>query len=147
MLTIRFGMSEDTVTAVASVFDTNYEEEWFNDNLVQQMIFDVDKSRVLSPYCIESPVLGQISPRDLSGGVKALILSLMTDMEIWATACGDNCAKWFLEIGNRKDAIISLEHYMVFPTMEFDFIDAATGELCHDYLKFVTKYWADHVKG
>jgi len=52
MLTIKFGTSEDTITAVNSVFDTNYEEEWFNDSLVQQMILDVDKSRVISPYCI-----------------------------------------------------------------------------------------------
>lgn len=58
------------------------------------MVLDVDKSEVLSPYCIQSPVLGQIPPTGLSGRVKALIMALKTDWEIWATACGNNCAKY-----------------------------------------------------
>ena len=27
-----------------------------------------------------------------------------------------------------------------FPVMEFDFIDAATGELYHDYMDYIVKY-------
>ena len=104
------------------------------------MVLDVDKSRVLSPYCIESPVLGQIPPSGLSGGVKALILALKTDWEIWATACGNNCAKWFLKIGELKDLTISIEHYFRFPETKFDFIDVATGELYHSYTDFMVKY-------
>ncbi len=38
------------------------------------MIKDVDKSTVIAPRIIESPVLGAITPRELSGGVKTLIL-------------------------------------------------------------------------
>lgn len=140
MLNILFGSSEDTIIAVDAVFNNNYEEEWLNDTLVKEMVLDIDKSEILSPYCIQSPVLGQISPRDLSGGVKALILSLKTDMEIWATACGDNCAKWFLKIGEIKDIVISLEHFMKFPTDKFDFIDVKTGELCHDYFEKIIEY-------
>ena len=37
------------------------------------MIKDVDKSDVIGPQVIDSPVLGGISPRELSGGVKTLI--------------------------------------------------------------------------
>ena len=106
MLSIRWGTTEDTVELVESVFDNNYEEEWLDDPLVKEMVLDVDKSEILSPYCIQSPVLGQIPPTGLSGGVKALIMALKTDWEIWATACGNNCAKWFLEIGKRKDLTI-----------------------------------------
>jgi len=140
MLSIRWGTTEDTIELVESVFDNNYEEEWFNDPLVQEMVLDVDKSKVLSPHCIESPVLGQIPPSGLSGGVKALILALKTDWEIWATACGNNCAKWFLKIGELKDLTISIEHYFRFPETKFDFIDAATGELYHSYTDFMVKY-------
>ena len=60
MLSIRWGTTEDTIELVDSVFDNNYEEEWFEDPLVSEMVLDVDKSKVLSPHCIESPVLGQI---------------------------------------------------------------------------------------
>ncbi len=67
MLSIRWGTTEDTVELVESVFDNNYEEEWFDDPLVKEMVLDVDKSEVLSPYCIQSPVLGQIPPTGLSG--------------------------------------------------------------------------------
>lgn len=49
MLSIRWGTTEDTIELVDSVFDNNYEEEWFEDPLVSEMILDVDKSKVLSP--------------------------------------------------------------------------------------------------
>ena len=52
------------------------------------MILDIDKSKVISANCIESPILGQITPRLLSGGVKALILMYKEpQLELWATAC------------------------------------------------------------
>ena len=38
------------------------------------MIENVDKSEVVSPHLIESPVLGPISVKEISGGVKTLIL-------------------------------------------------------------------------
>ncbi len=141
MLSIRYGKGEDTVLNVDAVFNNNYEDEWFDDSLVRQMVLDVDKSEVISPNCIQSPVLGQISPRDLSGGVKALILSLKTDMEIWATACGDNCAKWFLEIAKIKDITISISHLFNFPSDEFNFADAATGKEYNNYNEFIFSYY------
>lgn len=53
---------------------------------------------------IESPVLGPISPKDLSGGVKTLMLMAFADQEkvFNASACGDNCAKWILKIDKKK---------------------------------------------
>jgi hypothetical protein len=69
------------------------------------MIKDVDKSEVVGPHLIQSPVLGPISPRELSGGVKTLLLLAFDNSgKIFnATACGDNCAKWILEIAQNKD--------------------------------------------
>lgn len=57
------------------VFDLDYESEWFEDEFVQQMILDIDKIKWISGSVFESPVLGIISPRELSGGVKSLILT------------------------------------------------------------------------
>ncbi len=64
------------------------------------MILDVDRSTVLEPRLIDSPVLGAISPRELSGGVKTLILMAKDDTgKVFNTsACGDNCARWILEM-------------------------------------------------
>ena len=47
--------------------------------------------------------LGGITPRELSGGVKTLILIHRVPDKIFnASTCGDNCAKWILKREKRK---------------------------------------------
>ena len=92
-----------------------YEPEWFETELAKQIVREVDDSEVLSSECIQSPVLGQIPPERLSGGVKTLLLILNEPEKIFnASTCGDNCAKWILEIGKREDVTINLRHMMDF---------------------------------
>lgn len=55
-----------------SYFDNVYEDEWIEDPFVKEMIQDVDSSTVLNAHIIESPILGPITPKELSGGVKVL---------------------------------------------------------------------------
>ena len=80
MLSIIFNRGSKDIENTNYVFspDTwfkyNYEEEWFEDELVKEMVRDVDDSTVISAYSIDSPVLGIIAPERLSGGVKALII-------------------------------------------------------------------------
>jgi len=119
MLNITFNYTDDVILTVDGYFNLNYDSMWLDDPFVKNMIEDVDKSVVLSSECIQSPVLGQIPPTKLSGGVKALILMLKEDEIVWATACGDNCAKWIIEIAKMKDITICLEHSMKFP-YDFD---------------------------
>lgn len=115
MLTISFRPTNNTILDVDTYFNYNYEDVWLDDELVKQMILDIDKSKVFSANCIESPILGQITPRLLSGGVKALILMYKEpQLELWATACGDNCADWILKIAEEQDITIVLEHIMQF---------------------------------
>lgn len=119
MLSIYFGYRDDMLTNTKSVFKRGDLVGWLNDPLVKRMIKDIDNSEVLSPYCIESPVLGQIAPERLSGGVQVLILMLKTDFIINASKCGDNCAKWILKIAEIKDLTICLNHPMNFGTDSF----------------------------
>ena len=49
-------------------FDNSYEDNWLVNPLGREMIEDVDRSHVISAHLIESPVLGPISPKALSGG-------------------------------------------------------------------------------
>ena len=118
MLYITFKKSKDVLMFVDNYFNLNYDDAWLADPFVQEMILDVDGSRVINNEVINSPVLGMISPTELSGGVKALILMLKENRVVWATACGDNCAKWIIEISKKKDITICLSHIMEFP---FDF--------------------------
>ena len=95
---------ENYVFSPDTYFKYNYEDAWFEDELVKEMVHDVDGSTVLSAHSIDSPVLGIIAPERLSGGVKALIIMYMEpELIVNASACGDNCAKWILEIGKRQD--------------------------------------------
>lgn len=116
MLYISFNEKEDTLRLVDDYFNFQRDDSWLNDDLVKKMIKDIDKSDVISENLIISPVLGPIPPERLSTGVKALIIMYkVPDIEIWATVCGDNCAKWILEISKIHDVHIVLEHIMHFP--------------------------------
>ena len=143
MLNIRFNRTDKTVIDVDTYFNWNYEEIWLDDPMVRKMIEDVDKSIVISSKCIESDALGQITPLLLSGGVKALILLLKEPkLEIWATACGDNCAKWILKIAEMQDIRIVLEHVMHFES-DFEAICVNDGKkisYLNDYRDCIFKY-------
>ena len=120
-------------------FDNRYEDEWITEELSVQMIKDVDKSVVVSSRLIDSPVLGPISTRELSGGVKTLILMAFDDSgKIFnASACGDNCAKWILKIGDLKDLTINLRHIMNLGDENFQARILNTGEIVHNMEEFV----------
>ena len=74
MLNIYLGEMKEAIYHPPTYFDNMYEDEWITDLLSVKMIKDVDKSEVIGPHLIESPVLGPISPKELSGGVKTLML-------------------------------------------------------------------------
>ena len=115
MLTIIYGDESNCVYNTNVYFKNTYEPEWFETELAKQIVQEVDDSEVLSSECIQSPVLGQIPPERLSGGVKTLLLILNEPEKIFnASTCGDNCAKWILEIGKREDVTINLRHMMDF---------------------------------
>ena len=129
MLKIFFGEMENAVYHPPTYFDNQYEDEWITDDLSVQMIKDVDKSDVVGPHLVESPVFGPISVKELSGGVKTLILMAFDDSgKVFnASACGDNCAKWILEIANKKDLTINLRHIMDFGESDFEIEILNTG--------------------
>lgn len=121
MLKIIFGNCENAIYNTSVYFKNTYQDEWITDELSVEMIKDVDQSVVIGPHMIESPVLGAISPRELSGGVKTLILIHKEKSKIFnASTCGDNCAKWLLKIGEMEDAVINLRHLMDFGNGEFE---------------------------
>ena len=88
MLNIFYGDMPEAIYNLAVYFKNTYMDEWITDELSREMIKDVDNSVVLGPRVIDSPVLGGISPRELSGGVKTLILISKVPEKIFnASAC------------------------------------------------------------
>jgi len=139
MLSIYLGEMEQAVYYPPVYFDNAYEDDWITDSLAVEMIRDVDKSEVVSSHLIESPALGPISTKDLSGGVKTLLL-LAYDKSgkiFNASACGDNCSKWILKLGEERDLTINLRHIMNFGTDDFKAKILNTGEIVHNMAEFV----------
>ena len=139
MLRIYLGKMEEAIYYPPVYFDNRYEDEWITEELSVDMIRNVDKSEVVGPHLIESPVLGPISVKEISGGVKTLILMAFDDSGnvFNASACGDNCAKWILKIGKEKDLTINLRHIMDFGDGEFEIQILNTGEMVHNMLEFI----------
>lgn len=132
MLSIFFGDMPEAIYNPARYFKNSYTDEWITDELSRKMIKDVDKSDVIGPRVIDSPVLGGISPRELSGGVKTLIDIYKEPEKVFnASACGDNCAKWLLLIGESMDVTINLRHIMDFGSKPFTLKVLNTDQIVH----------------
>ena len=121
MLRVWFGDRENAIYNTSVFFKNRYKDEWITDEFARKVIKDVDHSEVIDANSILSPVLGTITPLQLSGGVKALILMKNYPGLIFnASNCGDNCAKWILELAKERDFTINLYHVMDFGVGEYD---------------------------
>ncbi len=139
MLNIFYGNMPGAVYNTASYFKYDYEDEWIIDPFVEEMILDVDKSKVLDSGVIDSPVLGKIPPTGLSGGVKTLILVKFEKDKIFnASTCGDNCAKWLLKIAESEDRTINLLHLMDFGKEPFNIHILNTDQTVHSMEELVS---------
>ena len=118
MMELFFGLDEASDISVDATFDSVYKPEWFDDDLVKDMVLDIDNSNVISRNVIESPILGQIPPQWLSGGVKGLILLLKyypedakemikPDLALF----GNNCMRWLGKITEKRDFYASIYTY------------------------------------
>ena len=139
MLSVYLGKMDQAIYYPPAYFDNQYEDEWITDKLSVEMIKDVDHSDVVGPHLIESPVLGPISVKEISGGVKTLILlAFDRSGKIFnASACGDNCAKWILKIGKEKDLTINLRHIMDFGKEAFEIKILNNGEMVYNMRQFI----------
>jgi hypothetical protein len=140
MLRILFGEAAEAVYHPPTYFDNRYEDEWITNPLSVEMIKDIDQSEVVGAHLIQSPVLGPIPVKDISGGVKTLILMAFDQSgKIFnASACGDNCAKWIVKLGKEKDLTINLHHVMDFSGIaEFEALILNTGTVVHSYEEYL----------
>lgn len=138
MLKVFFGNREDAIYNTSVYFKNVYRDEWITDSLCRDMIKDIDQSIVVGAHMIESPVLGPITPKDLSGGVKTLILIYKDREHMFnASNCGDNCAKWLLRMAENDDISINLRHLMDFGKEKFELEVMNNGKIVHDMEELV----------
>ncbi len=142
MLNIIYGEIEDEkyISDPDIYFNNTYEDAWLIDEFSREMISDIDKSTVVGPNLIDSPFLGPIPPKQLSGGVKTLILINNDNEHIFnASACGDNCAKWILKIAEKKDITVRLGYLMDFGEDSFDIKILNNGKIVHNLFDLNTE--------
>ena len=138
MLNVYYGNMSEAIFNTSIYFKNVYEDAWITDPVAREMILDVDKSIVLDSAVIDSPVMGKISPTELSGGVKTLILMKNERSKVFnASTCGDNCAKWILKLAGTDDLTINLRHLMDFGVGTFDICILNTGQIVHSMKELV----------
>lgn len=121
MLRVWFGDRDNVIYNTSVYFKNRYKDSWVMDEFAKAAIKDIDRFEVINAHTIESPVLGQIPPDKLSGGVKALILMKNEPGKTFnASNCGDNVAKWILKLGKEKNFTIALYHIMDFGKGDFE---------------------------
>ncbi len=142
MLNVTFGDmfdNENYIYDTALYFDNVFQDKWITSDLGKAIIKDVDKSDVIYAHVIESPFLGAITPTELSGGVKTLLLMAFDNSKIFnASTCGNNCAKWILKLGQKKKLLINLRHVMDFGSEDFKIKVTNTGAVVHNMREFVS---------
>lgn len=140
MLSIYYGEMPEAIFDTATYFRNVYKPSWITSSLSVEMIQDVDKSKVISGSVIDSPYLGMITPEQLSGGVKTLILIDKDRNHIFnASTCGDNCAKWILKMAEKRKVVINLRHLMDFGKGPFNIFVMNSGKKVHTSLELLNE--------
>lgn len=138
MLSVQFGDMPEAIYNTAVYFKNTYRDDWITDDFGKEVIRDVDKSEVVSAHVIESPVLGSITPLMLSGGVKTLLLIKHDRSHVFnASTCGDNCAKWILELARDRKVVVNLYHVMDFGRDEFKIRVVNSGKIVHNMTELI----------
>lgn len=137
MLKIYFGNmknpSKPLVFNPSPYFDNWCKNEWLESDFAKEVVLKIDKSELVGPYLVQSPVLGAIPPKSISGGAKTLILIMFDDTHVFnATSCGDTCAEFLLKIGKKKDVVINLHYIMDFGS-DFEIEILNTGNVVKDF--------------
>lgn len=135
------GFQKDCIIDVNKYFNFRKKKDWFNEESVKKIIKGIDDTIAVKDEYLESPVFGGMAPERLSGGCKAVImLDVIDNINIYATKCGDNCAKYIQEIAESKDIRITLHHPMIFgDDVHAVFIDS--NKEVHSYREYIEEFY------
>lgn len=140
MVKVYFELSDDKIISTSKYFNNSYTDDWLDD-WAKKVISQVDRSTLISSGLVDSPVLGPITIREISGGAKALI-TMNSDNSVISNAnsCGENCAELLAELSKKKDFSIYLAYPMDFNNYTFDMEITRTGKICHNAAEFEKEY-------
>ena len=109
-----------------------------------EIIRKIDKSEVIGPRIIQSPLLGEISGSELSGGVKGLLVMKFVpklhNHYFRGEGFGANCVHYILELAETIDIRLSLAHLMEFPDNGFRMYVENNGHTVVSYNEYAADY-------
>lgn len=118
-----------------SVFDCNI----LTEDICKRIVKAIDQSDVVAPNLIQSPVLDAISPSQLSGGCKAVLLAYTEDQMLSSVNLGDNCVEPLLEVAENKDVYVLCTTDLFIPNelfSKYDIFSLDENRLFTDYHDF-----------
>lgn len=117
MLRIYFGSLPDEIYNTEMFYENQYDRNWVIDDFASEVIREIDDSQVVAPDMIQNDIFGTFSSTELSAGVKTLLLIRnMPNKTFNISNCGDNCAKYLLQLAEARDIKVTLHHAMDFGT-------------------------------
>ena len=139
MLRVYFGSCENEVYNTEMFFENQYDRSWVTDEFAQRIIRDIDDSEVIGPDTIQNGIFGTFGSNDLSAGVKTLLLMKNLPNRIFNISnCGDNCAKYILELAKDRDIKVTLHHVMDFgETFELKVINEKRRKIITDRIEYL----------
>lgn len=138
----KYLFMNEKISMVSDYFDAVYDSSWFDSDMAKKIIRETDKSEYIEGEFIRSPVLGGISPRDLSTGCKALLILLNEPERIVSgDRMGDNCYPILLEMAKERDYTITLAHWPDLTKCEpFEIVNAVNGKKMTTMLELMKEY-------
>lgn len=147
MLLINYDVPEGNILKYpGTTFDFTYEKSWFEDPYVQKMIKEVDNTEHIKDDVFISE-LGAHTARELSGGVKTLILmyyGVHRELYFPLAWLGENCYKYLDTIGSNRDVRLDVDTIPILTELGCTFISERTGkkikttkELAGEFAKYV----------
>lgn len=143
MLYVTFKRSYKTdrvlLFPASDVFESVFDTEELTKDICKEIIKSIDNSEVVDANFIISPILGSISPSQLSGGSKAVLLALTEDQMISSLNLGDNCVKPLLKVSELKDVYVQCVSDLYIPNelfFEYQVYSLDKNRLFRDFIDF-----------
>jgi hypothetical protein len=111
MLRLFFGVKSDCLYSGDGYFDN-----WIDSGVVltdfgRKVIRNIDKCEVKDKNLIISPIIGAITPSQLSGGTKVLLTLSVEDKVFDLSALGENCYPYLAELCRVKDISMTADSF------------------------------------
>lgn len=99
------GCKKKYMGLASSYFNTAKKVEWFDNELVREIVRTIDKAELVGFSAISNVTQSGYSVDDLAGGSKTLITNLMDRRYIYSSKMGNNCNNFMERIANEVECI------------------------------------------